>query len=183
MIELENNYNLTVFKLCTFVDALSSTLWHMSSQICRPHFSERPQILPQEAGFEFQQGHIDLSCPPIHSTSTFTSHFGWGNFMISWRSVWISHGPAGLKFLSTICVLTASWHLLWQRCSHPVTLFFNKHFCMQGGHSFGWQLWGFVWWHFEDILQGKRHFGGFVFFSRPHDTVVDVFPHLFIHIC
>lgn len=167
-----------VNKICTVIDVLSSTEWHRLSHTWLLHFNARPQIRPQDDGFEFQHGHKAVSWPPIQSTGTWISHRGCGNFRISYFSGWISHGPAGLKFLSIIWTLTASWHFAVHGWSQLVVSFISKHCSIHGGHSYMWQLCAFGWWHFDGILQGKKHFGGFVFFSRPHDTLIDVFPHL-----
>lgn len=160
-------------------EVLSSTLWHILSQEWFPQDNWRPQARPQVI-FELDswQGQSVISWPPTHSTGTFTSHFGCGNFLISYLSDWISHGPAGLKSLFTT-TFTASWHLAVQRCVQLVVSFISKHCSKHGGHSPKWHLCrSFGWWHMDDNLHGLWHFGGLVFFSRPHGTSVVVMPQL-----
>lgn len=157
---------------------MSATSWHCLSHTWFPHFNARSQARPHEAGCEFQQGHNVFSCPPKQSTGTFMSHGGCGSFWISNFSTGKSHGPAGLKFLSIICTLTASWHFAGQGWSQPVTLLDSKQGWTHTGQSPIWHLCAFGWWHFDENLQGCEHFGGFVFFSRPHETLIDVLPHL-----
>lgn len=164
--------------LLTVIDDWSSTEWQSSWHTWLPHFSLRPHLRWQDDGVEFQQGQRIFSWPPRHTTGTFTSHRGCGSLRISIFSVWISHGPAGRKFLSTICTLIASWHLAVQRCSHPVVSLASRHGWTHVGQSFMWHLCSFVWWHFDAILHGNWHFGAFVFFSRPHGTVIAVLLHL-----
>lgn len=161
------------------MDFLSSTLWQVFSQTWFPHFNGRPQTRPQDIfGLASQQAQSAISWPPAHSIDTFSSHFGCGNILISYFSGWISHGPAGLKFLSTTWVLTASWHLAIHGCAQLVVSFLSKHLSKHGGHSPIWHLCSLRWWHLEGILHGRWHLGGFVFFSRPHWTCIVVFPQL-----
>lgn len=179
-IELKMMYEFKFewIDLLTAIDDWSSTRWHRNWQTWLPHFKFRPHIRWHEDGFEFQHGHIASSWPPRHTTATFTSHFGCGIFRISNFSGWISHGPAGRKFLSITCTLTASWHLAMHGCSHPVVSFASEHCWTHAGQSLMWHLCSFVWWHFDGILHGNWHFGGFVFFSRPQGTLIAVLPHL-----
>lgn len=164
--------------VCTSIDDVFSTLWHCCSQTWLPHFNARPQRRPHDDGLEFQHGHFAVSWPPMHSTATLNSHCGCGNLHISNFSTGISHGPAGLKFLSTIWIFTASWHFTAQRCAQFVVSLGSRHCFVHGGQSFTWQLCSFVWWHLDGIRHGSRHFGGLVFFSRPQWTLIDVLPQL-----
>lgn len=164
--------------ILTAVDFKSATSWHCRSHAWFPHFNARPQGRPHDIGFEFQHGQSIFSWPPMQSTATFISHAGCGCFWISNLSTGISQGPAGLKFLSTSNTLTASWHLTGHGWSQLVVLLGSKQGCTHTGQSPIWHLWAFGWWHFDANLHGYEHFGGLVFFSRPHGTVIDVLPHL-----
>lgn len=170
--------NSSKWKLLTTIDVWSSTGWHGIWHLWLPHFKFRPHIRWHDDGIEFQHGHNAFSWPPRHTIDTFTSHFGCGNLRISNFSGWISHGPAGRNFLSITCTLTASWHLTVHGCSQAVVSFTSKHGWTHTGQSFRWHLCSFMWWHFDGILHGNWHFGGFVFFSRPQGTVIAVLPHL-----
>lgn len=122
--------------LITCMDDGSSTAWHCCSQTWLPHFNARPQVLPHDAGLEFQHGHCAVSWPPIQLTDTLYSHCGCGSLHTSNFSTGISHGPAGRKFLSTICTLTASWHFAAHKCSQLVVSLTSRHCLVHGGQSF-----------------------------------------------